>query len=102
MSSCAASSRRRGGGIAAIRRDIVAEVPTMGTLSLTGRRGQGINNMRIIAKRTLKVYWEKVPAAKAPLQAWHAEARNTEWSRSEERRVGKECREREVREDERE
>ena len=36
--------------------------------------------MRIIAKRTLKVYWEKVPAAKAPLQAWHAEARNTEWS----------------------
>lgn len=36
--------------------------------------------MRIIAKKTLKDYWAKEPAAQAPLQAWHAEAKNAEWS----------------------
>jgi mRNA interferase HigB len=36
--------------------------------------------MRIIAKKTLKEFWEKEPAARAALQAWHAEAKNAEWS----------------------
>jgi mRNA interferase HigB len=36
--------------------------------------------MRIISKKTLKDYWAKEPAAKAALEAWHAEAKNAEWS----------------------
>jgi mRNA interferase HigB len=36
--------------------------------------------MRVISKKTLKDYWEKEPAAKAALEAWHAEAKNAEWS----------------------
>jgi mRNA interferase HigB len=36
--------------------------------------------MRIISKKALKDYWEREPAPKAALQAWHAEARNAEWS----------------------
>lgn len=36
--------------------------------------------MRIIAKKTLKEYWENEPAVKSPLEAWHAEAKNAEWS----------------------
>jgi len=36
--------------------------------------------MRIISKKTLKDYWEKEPSTKAALEAWHAEAKNAEWS----------------------
>ena len=36
--------------------------------------------MRIIAKKTLKDYWAKEPAAQTSLQAWHAEAKNAQWS----------------------
>ena len=36
--------------------------------------------MRIIAKKALKDYWTNVPAARAALEAWHAEAKNAEWS----------------------
>ena len=36
--------------------------------------------MRIIAKKTLQEYWEKEPGARVALQAWHAEAKNAEWS----------------------
>jgi mRNA interferase HigB len=36
--------------------------------------------MRIISKKTLKDFWEKEPAAKPALVAWHAEAKNAEWS----------------------
>ena len=36
--------------------------------------------MRIISKKTLKDYWVKEPAAKAALEAWHAEAKSAEWS----------------------
>ena len=36
--------------------------------------------MRIIAKKTLKDYWAKEPAVKAALEAWHAEAKNAEWT----------------------
>ncbi len=36
--------------------------------------------MRVISKKTLKDYWEKEPSAQAPLEAWHAEAKNAEWS----------------------
>ena len=35
--------------------------------------------MRIISKKTLKEFWEKAPAAKPSLEAWHAEAKNAEW-----------------------
>jgi len=36
--------------------------------------------MRIISKKTLKDYWEKEPSAKTALEAWHAEAKNAEWT----------------------
>ena len=36
--------------------------------------------MRILAKKTLIHYWERVPAAKSELQAWYAEARSADWS----------------------
>jgi mRNA interferase HigB len=36
--------------------------------------------MRIIAKKTLKDYWEQEPSTKAALQAWHAEAKNAQWA----------------------
>jgi mRNA interferase HigB len=36
--------------------------------------------MRIIAKKTLKDFWAKEPDAKTALEAWHAEAKNAEWS----------------------
>jgi len=36
--------------------------------------------MRIIAKKTLQEFWEQEPAAKAALQAWHAEAKNAAWA----------------------
>jgi mRNA interferase HigB len=36
--------------------------------------------MRIIAKKALKDYWLKKPQARAALEAWHAEAKNAEWS----------------------
>jgi mRNA interferase HigB len=35
--------------------------------------------MRIISKKTLIEFWEKVPTAKSELQAWHAEAKAAEW-----------------------
>jgi mRNA interferase HigB len=36
--------------------------------------------MRIIAKKTLKDFWAAEPAAQAALEAWHAEAKNAQWS----------------------
>jgi mRNA interferase HigB len=36
--------------------------------------------MRIIAKKTLKDYWEQETATKAALEAWHAEAKNAQWA----------------------
>ena len=36
--------------------------------------------MRIISKKTHKDFWEKEPAAKPALQAWHAEAKKAEWA----------------------
>ena len=36
--------------------------------------------MRIIAKRTLRRYWEVHRDAERPLRAWHGEARAADWS----------------------
>lgn len=36
--------------------------------------------MRIIAKRTLRAYWEREPRAEQPLRAWYAVARKADWS----------------------
>jgi mRNA interferase HigB len=36
--------------------------------------------MRIISKKTLKDYWKREPATQAALEAWHAEAKKTDWS----------------------
>lgn len=36
--------------------------------------------MHIIAKRTLRVFWEQVPAAKAPLEAWFALVTKAAWT----------------------
>lgn len=35
--------------------------------------------MRVIAKRTLRLFWEQHPAAKGPIEAWHAEVLKATW-----------------------
>jgi len=35
--------------------------------------------MRIIAKSTLKKFWERYPDAEQPLKAWHDEVKKAEW-----------------------
>ncbi|MDQ2068987.1 type II toxin-antitoxin system HigB family toxin [Natronospira bacteriovora] len=35
--------------------------------------------MRVIAKRTLRRFWEKHPDAEGPLKAWHTEAEAARW-----------------------
>jgi mRNA interferase HigB len=35
--------------------------------------------MRVIAKRTLRQFWEQYPDAKGPLEAWHEEALKAHW-----------------------
>ena len=35
--------------------------------------------MRVIARKTLKTYWEAVPAAEQELRAWYAEAEAADW-----------------------
>jgi mRNA interferase HigB len=35
--------------------------------------------MRVIARRTLKEYWEKHADAEQPLRAWFQEARRADW-----------------------
>jgi mRNA interferase HigB len=35
--------------------------------------------MRVIARKTLKEYWQKHPQAKAALKAWFAEAEDADW-----------------------
>ena len=36
--------------------------------------------MRIIAKRTLRMFWEKESRAEQPLKAWYAIAAKADWS----------------------
>ena len=36
--------------------------------------------MRIIAKRTLRLYWQREPKAELPLKPWFAIARKADWS----------------------
>ncbi|GLS17870.1 hypothetical protein GCM10007874_08860 [Labrys miyagiensis] len=36
--------------------------------------------MQVIARRTLKLFWEDYPHAKAPLEAWHAEVSRAIWT----------------------
>ena len=38
------------------------------------------HHMRIVAKRTLREYWEKEPRAEHPLKSWHAIAAKADWS----------------------
>lgn len=35
--------------------------------------------MRIIARKTLRVFWEKHPSARSALQAWYADVRRANW-----------------------
>ncbi len=35
--------------------------------------------MRVIARKTLKDFWEKHPDAEQPLKAWYAEALHSAW-----------------------
>lgn len=37
--------------------------------------------MRIIAKKTLRKFWERHPDAKAPLLAWYGEVEREDWAR---------------------
>jgi mRNA interferase HigB len=36
--------------------------------------------MRIIARRTLREYWEQYPASEQPLKAWFREAAAAQWA----------------------
>lgn len=36
--------------------------------------------MRIVAKRTLRTFWEKEPHAEQPLRAWYVVATTANWS----------------------
>ena len=36
--------------------------------------------MRIVAKRTLRIYWQSEPRAEQPLKAWYAMASKAHWS----------------------
>ena len=36
--------------------------------------------MRIVAKRTLRLYWRREPRAEQPLKAWYAVAMKADWS----------------------
>jgi mRNA interferase HigB len=38
--------------------------------------------MHIISKRTLVEFWEKNPATKSALEAWHADAKRAKWRSS--------------------
>lgn len=38
--------------------------------------------MQIIAKRTLRQFWEKHPQAETPLRVWHAVVEKAEWTGS--------------------
>ncbi len=40
--------------------------------------------MRVIAKRTLKEFWERYPDSQSSLEAWYAEAKNADWKTSAE------------------
>lgn len=35
--------------------------------------------MRIIARKTLREFWDNHPNAKKPLQAWYADAKQSHW-----------------------
>lgn len=36
--------------------------------------------MRVIARKTLSDYWDKVPSTEQALKTWFAEARDADWS----------------------
>jgi len=36
--------------------------------------------MRIIAKRTLREFWERHPQAEQPLKAWHQQVKSADWA----------------------
>ena len=38
--------------------------------------------MRIIAKKTLRVFWNREARAKTPLEAWYAETKHADWKSS--------------------
>lgn len=38
------------------------------------------DTMRITSKKTLKDFWEREPAARGELEAWHTEAKQAEWT----------------------
>ena len=40
--------------------------------------------MRVIAKRTLRLFWEQHPDAKGPIEAWHAETLKAMWKTPQE------------------
>ena len=42
--------------------------------------------MRIIAKRTLREFWERHPDAREPLDRWHRMARRADWTTPEQTR----------------
>jgi mRNA interferase HigB len=49
-------------------------------VSLAPPVGKTTLSMRIIAKKALIDHWEKVPAARSELEAWHAEAKAANWA----------------------
>jgi mRNA interferase HigB len=36
--------------------------------------------VRIVAKRTLRAFWNRYPKSKGPLEAWHQEVARADWA----------------------
>jgi mRNA interferase HigB len=51
----------------------------MGTSGVTVFPEQDTSSMRVIAKRTLREFWERYPDSEQQLKAWHAEAEDAIW-----------------------
>ena len=54
-------------------------VPVSGTMYLTRKRERCSYPMRIIAKKTLREFWEHHSDAEEPLLAWYREVKQADW-----------------------
>jgi mRNA interferase HigB len=68
-------TRRNTGGAAS------RHIPKFGNILLVPELGtRYMLVMQIIAKRTLRLFWEKHPQAETPLRLWHAQVNQASWT----------------------
>ncbi len=61
--------------LAAVKRSSLAIVPVLNC----SRIGNIVCGMQIIAKSTLRAFWDRHPQAKGPLGLWHATVSRADW-----------------------